>query len=158
VSSNASNPTLTVSLSGTGATTASNLAAGKPTSDSGHNQTYVSSNVTDASNTTYWESINNSWPQWVQVDLQSAQTVGRVVLKVNPAWGARTQTLSISTSTDGVTWTTVKASAAYAFDSTNTNTATITFAAGSARYVRATFTANTGWPAGQCSDFQVWSS
>jgi hypothetical protein len=34
----------------------------------------------------------------------------------------------------------------------------ITFSATTARYVRVNITANTGWPAGQLSEFQVWSS
>ena len=37
-------------------------------------------------------------------------------------------------------------------------TVTITFPAASYRYVRLNFTANTGWPAGQVSEFQVWTS
>jgi hypothetical protein len=159
VASNASNPSLTVALTGTGtAVTATNLAAGKQATASSVNQTYVANNVTDASATTYWESANSAFPQWIQVDLTSVQTVGRVVLKVNPAWGARTETFSVQTSTDGVTWTTQKASAAYALDSTNGNTATVTFTGVGARYVRVNVTANTGWPAAQFSDFQIWSS
>ena len=35
---------------------------------------------------------------------------------------------------------------------------TITFPSSNARYVRLNFTANTGWPAGQVSEFQVWDS
>ena len=35
------------------------------------------------------------------------------------------------------------------------NTITITFAAATARYLRLTFTANTGWPACQVSEFPV---
>jgi hypothetical protein len=38
------------------------------------------------------------------------------------------------------------------------NTVTISFAATTARYVRVNITANTGWAAGQLSDFEVWTS
>jgi hypothetical protein len=38
------------------------------------------------------------------------------------------------------------------------NTVTVTFPAADVRYVMLTFTANTGWPAGQLSDLQVYSS
>ncbi|WP_405583075.1 hypothetical protein [Streptomyces sp. NBC_01190] len=38
------------------------------------------------------------------------------------------------------------------------NTATLTFTAASARYVRLNVTANTGWPAAQLAEFQVFSS
>jgi len=148
-----------VALTGTGAgSTSTNLAAGRPTSESSHNDVYPSGNVTDADQNTYWESVNNAFPQWVQVDLGSAQSASRVVLQLPAAWGARTETLSVLGSTDGSNWTTVKASAGYAFTPSASNTVTITFTATTQRYFRVNITANTGWPAGQISGFQVWNS
>ena len=135
----------------------SNLAAGKPAAASSVTQNYVASNVTDGNQGSYWESANNAFPQWVQVDLGSAQSASRVVLQLPTAWGARTETLSLLGSTDGTNFTTVKASADYTF-SPSTNTVTITFTATSQRYWRVNITANTGWPAGQVSEFQVWNS
>jgi len=162
VTSNATNSPATVALSGTGAgaTTSTNLAAGKTTSESSHTQTYASANVTDSDQSTYWESANNAFPQWVQVDLGSAQSASRVVLQLPAAtaWAARTQTLSILGSTDGTTWTTVKASADYTFDPATSNTVTIPITATTQRYFRLNITANTGQPAGQISGFQVWNS
>jgi hypothetical protein len=159
VASNASNAPTTVALSGTGAGTVStNLAAGRPTSESSHTDVYPSSNVTDASQDTYWESVNNAFPQWVQVDLGSAQSASRVVLQLPASWGARNETLSILASTDGTNFTTVKASASYAFAPAGNNTVTITFTASTARYFRLNITANSGWPAGQISSLQVWNS
>jgi hypothetical protein len=52
----------------------------------------------------------------------------------------------------------VVASATYAFNPSANNTVTITFPATSRRYLRLNITANTGWPAGQVSSFQVWAS
>jgi hypothetical protein len=159
VTSNATNSPTTVSLSGTGAQPAStDLAAGKATTESSHNQTYASANVTDGNQSSYWESNNNAFPQWVQVDLGASQSVARVVLKLPPSWGQRTQTLSLSGSTDGTTFTTLKASAAYSFDPATGDTVTISFLTTAVRYVRATVTANTGWPAGQMSSFEVYAS
>ena len=160
VNSNATNNPTTVALSGTGAGTVStNLAAGKATSESSHTDVYPSSNVTDGNQSSYWESANNAFPQWVQVDLGSAQSASKVVLQLPAGWGARNQTLSLTGSTDGSTFSTVKASATYTFDpSSNNDTVTITFPATTQRYFRATITANTGWPAGQLSEFQVWNS
>jgi hypothetical protein len=137
-----------------------NLAAGKPASASSSTQTYVAGNVTDANTSSYWESASNAFPQWVQVDLGSATTVGRIVLKLPPAtsWAARSQTVALSGSTDGTTFTTLKAAASYSFDPATGNTVTITFTGASARYVRATITANSGWPAGQVSQFEIYSS
>ncbi|SEO04730.1 discoidin domain-containing protein [Actinacidiphila rubida] len=134
------------------------LAAGRPTSESSHTDVYPSSNTTDGSQSTYWESANNAFPQWIQVDLGSAATVSRVVLQLPAGWGARTQTLSVLGSTDGTTFGTVRASGAYTFDPASGNTVTITFPATSQRYLRLNITANTGWPAGQLSEFQVWNS
>jgi Carbohydrate binding module (family 6)/F5/8 type C domain/Abnormal spindle-like microcephaly-assoc'd, ASPM-SPD-2-Hydin len=158
VTSNASNSPTTVALSGTGTATGSvNLAAGKATSESSHNDVYQSSNVTDGNQSSYWESANNAFPQWVQVDLGSAQSASRVVLQLPASWGARDETLSLLASTDGTTFITVKASATYTFSPTGNNTVTITFTAATQRYWRVNITANTGWPAGQVSEFQVWN-
>ncbi|MEY9962720.1 hypothetical protein ABIA33_000746 [Streptacidiphilus sp. MAP12-16] len=159
ITSNASNSPTTVALTGTGAGTVStNLAAGKATGESSHTDVYPSSNVTDGNQGTYWESANNAFPQWVQVDLGSAQSASRVVLQLPAGWGARNQTLSLLGSTDGTTFSTVKSSATYTFDPTSNNTVTITFAATTQRYFRVNITANTGWPAGQISEFQIWNT
>ena len=158
ITSNATNRPTTVSLTGTGAgTTPTNLAAGKPTSESSHTDVYPSGNTTDGNQNTYWESANNAFPQWVQVDLGSSQSASRIVLQLPAGWGARTQTLSVQGSTNGTTFTTVVGSAGYTFSPGANNTVTITFAATSQRYWRLNFTANTGWPAGQVSEFQVWN-
>jgi hypothetical protein len=159
VAGNAANGPTTVALSGTGAGTVStNLAAGKPTSESSHTQGFGSANTTDADQNSYWESANNAFPQWVQVDLGSAQSASRIVLQLPAGWGARDQTLSVLAGTDGVTFTTVKASAPVTFNPSNSNTVTITFTATTQRYFRLNITANTGWPAGQISSFQIWNS
>jgi hypothetical protein len=159
VAGNAGNSPLTIALTGTGAgATNTNLALGKATSDSSNTQTYASSNVTDGNQSSYWESADNALPQWVQVDLGSAQSVSRVVLQLPASWGARTQTLSLSGSTDGNTFTTVVGSATYTFDPTTNNTVTITFPATTQRYFRVNITANSGWPAGQVSEFQAWNT
>jgi hypothetical protein len=159
VLSSATNSPTTVSLSGTGTQPVNtDLAAGKATSESSHNQTYASGNVTDGNQASYWESANNAFPQWVQVDLGGSQSVARVVLKLPATWGQRSQTLSLSGSTDGTTFSTLKASAAYSFDPATGDTVTISFLATTTRYLRATVTANTGWPAGQLSSFEVYTS
>ncbi|GIG88378.1 discoidin domain-containing protein [Plantactinospora endophytica] len=136
------------------------LARGRPTAESGHVQNYGSGNVVDGNPDSYWESPNNSFPQWVQVDLGAAVPVGRVVLKLppSPAWGARTQTVAVRGSTDGVSFGTLSAAAGRSFNPTGGNTVTVTFSATPTRYVRLDFTANTGWPAGQLSELEVYRS
>ncbi|WP_432992543.1 galactose-binding domain-containing protein [Dactylosporangium sp. CA-233914] len=137
--------------------TPTNLAAGRPTSESSHTQVYGSGNVTDGNQGSYWESANNAFPQWVQVDLGSARSASKVVLQLPPSWGARSQTLTLSASSDGSSFTTVAGANSYPFNPSSNNTVTLTFPATTQRYWRVTVTANTGWPAGQLAEFQVWN-
>lgn len=137
---------------------AADLARGRPTAESSHTQTYASANVVDGDSGTYWESANNAFPQWVQADLGAPAPVGRVVLRLPPAWGARSQTVALSGSTDGATFSPLAAAAPRAFDPSSGNAVTVSFTAASVRYVRATFTANTGWPAGQLAGLEAYGS
>lgn len=132
----------------------------KATSESSHTQNYVSSNAVDSDANSYWESANNAFPQWIQVDLGSATSVSRLVLKLPPssAWGTRTQTLSVLGSTDGSSFSTLVGSAGYTFDPSTGNQVTITFSAATTRYLRLNFTANTGWPVGQVSELEAYAS
>ncbi len=153
---------IAVQLTGTGVTGTgtTNIAAGRPATASSTVQNYGAGNVTDADASSYWESANNAFPQWIQVDLGASTSVGKVTLKLPPAtaWQARTQTLSVQAGTDGTTFATVVPATGYAFDPATGNTVTITFPATNARYLRAAVTANTGWPAGQLSDFEVFAT
>jgi hypothetical protein len=160
VTSTANNSPLTIGLSGTGASTNPNLALNKPTSASGHTQVYAPGNAVDGNTSTYWESTDNAFPQWWQVDLGSVRTVSRIVVNLPPstAWGTRTQTFSVLGSTNGITFTTIVGSAGYTFNPATGNVVTITFAPVSIRYLRLNFTANTGWPAGQVSELQAYAS
>ncbi|MEU4193009.1 discoidin domain-containing protein [Kribbella sp. NPDC026611] len=133
-----------------------NLAAGKSASASSVTQNYLASNVTDGNQSSYWESANNAFPQWVQVDLGASVATNQVVLKLpTSGWGARTETLAVQGSTDGNNFTDLSASAARAFDPPG-NTVTIDYGTATTRYVRIRITANTGWPAGQLSELEVY--
>jgi hypothetical protein len=160
VTSNATGSPTLLTLSGSGASTAPvNLAAGKAATSSSSTGVYVAGNVTDGSTSSYWESASNAFPQWVQVDLGAAANVSKITLDLPPAtaWATRSQTLSVQGSTNGSTFTTLVGSASYSFNPATGNTVTITFTSASERYVRVNITANTGWPAGQISDFQIYS-
>ncbi|SEL59518.1 F5/8 type C domain-containing protein [Stigmatella aurantiaca] len=122
-----------------------------------YTQVYTAANANDGNPSTYWEAAANAYPNWLRVDLGSANSVNQVVLKLPPSWGARTQTLSVQRSTDDVTYTQVLAPATYTF-SPGTNTVTLNFTAVSARYVRVNFTANSGATGGQVSEFEVYGS
>ncbi|MEU5562893.1 discoidin domain-containing protein [Micromonospora musae] len=137
-----------------------NLAAGRPISATSHSDVYVAGNAVDGIANTYWESANNAFPQSVTVDLGSARPVSRLVLKLPPAsaWQTRTQTLTVLGSTDGSSFSTLKSSAGYTFDPASGNTVSIPVPAGDRRFVRLTLTGNTGWPAGQLAEFEVYAT
>ncbi|MFI6485671.1 CARDB domain-containing protein [Nonomuraea sp. NPDC050663] len=137
-----------------------NLSPGKATQASSAVSGYPVSAINDGDQASYWESANNSFPQWARVDLGSPTSVDQIVLKVPApsAWQTRTQTLSIQGSNDGTTFTTVVASAGYTFNPATGNRVTIDFTAATYRYWRAHITANTGWPAGQISEFEIYGA
>jgi hypothetical protein len=159
VASSAPGSPLSVALSGTGVSTTTNLALNQPTTASGYTQNYVPGNAVDGNTSTYWESTDNAFPQWFQVDLGSSQTVGSITMDLPPssAWGTRTQTVTVQGSTNGTTYSTLVGSANYTFNPSTGNTVTVTFPATSVRYLKLTFTANTGWPAGQLSELLVYA-
>ncbi|MEZ0070235.1 hypothetical protein ABIA32_006287 [Streptacidiphilus sp. MAP12-20] len=137
-----------------------NLALGKTMSASGVQQNYAASNANDGNQNSYWESTNNAFPQWLQVDLGANTAVDHIVLKTPTAsgWGARTQTLSVLGSTDGSNFSTLVGSAAYNFDPATGAAVTIALPAStSTRYLRVNVTANTAWPAAQVSEFEVYA-
>jgi hypothetical protein len=119
---------------------------------------YPANNVKDGNQDTYWESTNNAFPQWIQADLGASLSTNRIVLKLPApaAWATRTETLTVQGSTNGTTFSDLVASAGYVFNPATGNTVTINFNATTTRYVRLNFTGNTGWPAAQLSEFEVY--
>ncbi|MFD9735456.1 discoidin domain-containing protein [Umezawaea sp. NPDC059074] len=133
-----------------------NLAQGKTLSASSSQAGYPASNGNDGDQNSYWESNNNAFPQWLQVDLGAAASVNRVVLKLPASWGSRTQTLAVQGSANGSSFTDLATSAQYNFAPANGNSVTVTFTATSTRYVRVAITANTVQPGGQLSEVEVY--
>ncbi|MER6496446.1 MULTISPECIES: discoidin domain-containing protein [Streptomyces] len=138
-----------------------NLAKGRPATATGSQDVYTPGKAVDGDPNSYWESANNAFPQSWTVDLGASQTVRRLVLKLPPssAWGARTQTVTVLGSTDGGSYATVVGAQGYRFDPATGNTATVSLPAGtSLRYLRLSVSANTGWPAGQFSEVEAYST
>src|SRR4051794_712962 len=161
ITSTANNSPTTIALSGSGIGTTTNIAAGRPaTASSQVNATQAAATATDGDANTYWESANGAFPQWLQVDLGATYNVGKVTLKLPPstAWATRTQTLSVQAGTNGSAFTDAVGPATYTFNPASANTVSITVPGTSARYVRVNITANSGWPAGQVSEFEVYPS
>lgn len=136
-----------------------NLTLGKNVTASGQSQTYSPDNVKDSNQSTYWESTNNAFPQWIQVDLGANTNIDQIVLKLPSGWETRTQTLAVQGSTNGSTFTNIVGSTNYVFDpSVAGNSVTIDFAATSTRYVRLNVTSNTVWPAAQLSEIEIYGA
>ncbi|MFF3705428.1 discoidin domain-containing protein [Streptomyces phaeochromogenes] len=133
-----------------------NLARGRTLTAASHHETYVPANAADGNKATYWESRNNDLPQWIQVDLASSVRVNQVVLRLPDGWGARSQTLKIQGSANGSDFSDLTASKAYAFAPGDGNSVTISFDPTTTRYVRVLVTANTGQPAAQLSELEVY--
>ncbi|MGZ0199677.1 discoidin domain-containing protein [Streptomyces sp. RM1] len=136
-----------------------NLAKGRPATATGSQDVYTPGKAVDGDANSYWESVNNAFPQSLTVDLGSSYAVRRLVLKLPPssAWGARTQTVTVLGSTDGSNYSTVVGSQGYRFDPATGNTATVSLPSGTnLRYLRLSVSANTGWPAGQFSEVEAY--
>ncbi|WP_436762943.1 S8 family serine peptidase [Streptosporangium sp. V21-05] len=134
-----------------------NAALGRPV-QGGAQPGYGTANTVDGNTSTYWESANNAFPQSLTVDLGATCRIYQVEMTLPPSWGARTQTLSIEGSTDGVTYKPIAGSRAYAFTPASGNAVSTSFNMVAVRYVRLVFTANTAWPAGQLSELRVLAS
>jgi hypothetical protein len=159
VANSATRTPISAALSGTGVTPTTNLALGATMTASGSTAGYPPSNANDGNTGTYWESTDNAFPQWLMADLGAVTQVGSITLTLPPStsWATRTQTLSVLGSADGTNFTTLVGSAGYTFDPAKGNTVTIALPTSNERYLKLNFTANTGWPAGQVSEFEIFS-
>ncbi|MGX1506532.1 UNVERIFIED_CONTAM: hypothetical protein RKD43_005157 [Streptomyces graminofaciens] len=133
-----------------------NLARGRTLTASSHTEVYQAANANDGNSASYWESRNHELPQWIQADLGASVRVDRVVLRLPDGWGARTQTLKIQGSANGSDFTDLTASRGYLFDAAGDHAATIAFDAATTRYVRVLVSANTGQPAAQLSELEIY--
>ncbi|GAA1854973.1 discoidin domain-containing protein [Myceligenerans crystallogenes] len=134
---------------------ATDLAAGKPTTASSHQQGYPAAHATDGNGATYWESANDSFPQWVQVDLGAPAAVTALELGLPAGWEARSQDITVLGSADGVSFTTIAGRARYSFAPGSGNTVAADLPDATTRFVRLRFEANSTWPAGQLSRLKV---
>jgi len=133
-----------------------NLAAGKLVTASSYTDIYQASHVTDGSQLTYWESSNNQFPQWIQVDLGAAAQIQELLLKLPTGWSARSQQITIETSVNGTSYLTTIPTSTYAFNPDSNNIVQIQLPLTEARYVKLTFASNTEWPAAQLAELELY--
>ncbi len=142
-----------VALKGIGFDPNGNLALGQQITASSQALSWLGpANLVDGDPGTYFESANGAFPQTVTLDLGDVRTVDRIVLRLPANWGARTETIAVAA--DGAP---LVAAGDYTFDPATGNAVTIAFPATSLRTLTLTFTANTGWPAAQISEFEVYA-
>lgn len=116
----------------------SNLALNKPaTASSTSSSSYLPSKAVDGSTSTYWRSgsVNSRTITWLRVDLQTVQTVSRVVINWRSSYYARRYEIQVSS--DDVNW-----SAVHVDNSGNGGTDDVSFAPVTARYLRIYMTRN----------------
>ena len=162
VASNATNPSLTVALSGTGTSGGggtTNLALNASVSASSYTQTYVPANAVDGNTSTYWEGTNGAWPTTFTVNLGAVDSLSSLVIDLPPssAWQTRTQTLSVLGSTNGSSYSTLVGSATYTWNPSTGNTVTIALPSGTSdQYVQLNFTANSVQNGAQMSELELF--
>jgi hypothetical protein len=138
----------TVSSGGNGCGT-SNIALNKTTTASStENAGFPAANATDGNTGSRWSSAFSD-PQWLEVDLGSAQSICKVVLNWENAYATGFQ---IQTSADGTTWTSIY--------STTTGTGGIQTlnVSGTGRYIRMNGTARATQYGYSLWEFQVFAS
>ncbi|MEV5518642.1 discoidin domain-containing protein [Streptomyces flaveolus] len=150
---NQSPPSNQVTRNGGGA--GSDLAVGKPIEASSVIHTYVAANANDNNTATYWEGGAGSYPNTLTVKLGADADVDRLVLRLDPDWGSRTQTIEVQGREQNANgFTSLVAAKEYAFTPAGQNTVTVPVGRRTAD-VRLRFTANSGATAGQLAEFQV---
>jgi glucosylceramidase len=105
-----------------------NIALNKPATASSVTGTNTANLAVDGNAGTRWESAQGVDPQWIRVDLGSTQSICRVRLNWETAYGKSYQ---IQTSNDGTTWTNI-----YSTTSSDGGIDDLTGLSGIGRYVR----------------------
>lgn len=140
-----------------------NLAKGQPVEASSVIYEFVATKAVDGDVLSYWEGAADSYPNTLTVDLGSVRMISGLAVRLNPKkiWGARTQKFEVATSVDGSNFSALP-SAEYRFDpAANANVVAVAFRSNlaltaKARWVRLTFTANTGAKAGQVAELEIY--
>ena len=135
-----------------------NIAIGKSIASSSNTQSFVAANANDNDINTYWEGGSNS--STLTLDFGANHDITSIVLKLNPssAWSTRTQTIQVlGQSQDTTTFSNLISAQSYTFNPTSDNSVTIPVTA-TVKRLQLNITANSGAPAGQISEFQVYGT
>ena len=138
-----------------------NLALGKKVTQNGSTQIYQCRNAVDGDRFTYWEGLQDSYPNIVTVDLGETQNISGFGILLNPRqiWSARTQEVEVQLSDDGEEFSTLLPAQTVEFDPMTDNRCYLPVEeSAEARYVRFVFTANSGAKAGQAAELEIYKA
>lgn len=138
-----------------------NLALGKKVTQNGNTQIYQCRNAVDGDRFTYWEGLQDSYPNIITVDLEEMQQISGFGILLNPRqiWSARTQEVEIQISEDGETFATLLPCQTVEFDPMSDNRCYLPLDENiQTRFVRFVFTANSGAKAGQAAEIEVYGA
>ncbi|WP_426251985.1 discoidin domain-containing protein [Paenibacillus pabuli] len=139
-------------------TEGSNIAIGKSINASSSTLSFAAANANDDNINTYWEGGSN--PSSLTLDLGSNHKITSIVLKLNPdsIWSTRTQTIQVlGHNQETTTFSNLVSAQSYTFNPASGNTVTIPVTA-TVKRLQLNITANSGAPAGQIAEFQVFGT
>ena len=138
--------------------TGNNIASGKPITASSSTFTYTATQANDNDIQTYWEGGSN--PSTLTLDLGTNHDITSIVLKLNPspAWSTRTQTIQVLGHDQSTTnFSNLVSTQSYTFNPASGNFVTIPVTA-TVKRLQLNITSNTGAPAGQIAEFEVYGT
>ncbi|MGG4107079.1 discoidin domain-containing protein [Paenibacillus lautus] len=138
--------------------TGNNIASGKPITASSSTFTYAATHANDNDIQTYWEGGSN--PSSLTLDLGTDHDITSIVLKLNPspAWSTRTQTIQVLGHDQSSTnFSDLVSAQSYTFNPASGNFVIIPIAA-TVKRLQLNITSNSGAPAGQIAEFEVYGT
>ena len=139
---------------------ATNLAQGRPTQESGHADVYDSSKVVDGNRAATGRASTTRSPSGCRSTSarRSPHQQGRAEAADLRLGRPDRRRCACRAAPPGRRSPISSRSQTYTFNPASGSTVTINFSATSTRYVRVAITANSGWPAGQLSELEVYGS
>lgn len=123
------------------------------------NDVYEPANAADGDRGTYWEGSPDESVDVLTAELAEEATIHTIVIGLNPAaiWSKRTQEISFEVSNDGTNYTEIVAKKNFDFDPKTGNQIVVEVDEVTAKYVRASISANTGAVGGQVAEFEIYA-
>jgi len=136
-----------------------NLAFGKYAKSNNHIFDFTADRATDGEVLSYWEGAANSYPNEFTLDLGRPESLGKLVIKLNPKriWQPRTQTIEVLTSPDGEAFSPAVPAKAYDFDPIDSDNSITIPVAVKTQFLMLRFTANTEANAGQMAELEAYA-